>query len=52
MGVDKLTCTYLPQGPAPRFPHGWLKVSSSPKYPLYDWMDTPTMVEYALQIKC
>ena len=30
---------YLPQGPAKKFPHCWLKISRSPKYPHYEWVD-------------
>ena len=37
--LDKSTCTYIPQGLAPRFPDGWLKISGSPKYPHHDCMD-------------
>jgi hypothetical protein len=39
MGADKLALTYLPHGQAPWFPHGWLKMSGSPGYPTYDWVD-------------
>ena len=28
-----------PQGQALRFPHGWLKISGSPKHPPYNWVD-------------
>jgi hypothetical protein len=37
-GTDKAAGTYLPQGPAPRFRHGWFNISSSPGYPHYDWV--------------
>ena len=40
MGVDKQDGTYLPQGQAPRFPHGWLKIFGSPRY--------PTMIEWTI----
>ena len=33
MGIDKPTDTYLPWGQVPSFPHGWLKMSSSPNIP-------------------
>ena len=36
--VDKPTGVYLPQGQAPRFPDGWLKMSGSLGYPHYDWV--------------
>ena len=29
MGVDKLACSYLPQGKSPRFAHSWLKLFGS-----------------------
>ena len=35
--ADKQTGTYLPQGQAPMFPHGWLDIYESPRYPNYDW---------------
>ena len=38
--VDKVACIYLPQGQAPRFPHGWLKIFNSLGYiPHYDLVD-------------
>ena len=30
---------HLPQGQAPRFSHGWLKISSLLRYSRYDWVD-------------
>ena len=39
MDADKLVLTYVPHGQAPRFPHGWLKISGSPGYPTYDRVD-------------
>ena len=36
MGADKLASTYLPQGQAPRFSRGWLKISGLHGYPPYD----------------
>ena len=38
-GVDKPACTYSPPKTSPRFPHGLLKVSSSPKYPPCNYLD-------------
>lgn len=29
----------LSQGHAPKFPHGWFNIFSSPGYPSYDWVD-------------
>ena len=30
---------YLPQGQASNFPHDWLKISNSLRYPPYAWVD-------------
>ena len=38
-GTNELADTYLTQEQAPRFPHGWLKLSSSLGCPCYNWMD-------------
>ena len=37
--MDKPAVTDPPQGQAPRFPHGWWKISGSPRYPHHDWVD-------------
>ena len=50
MGINKLADTYLPQGVAPRFPHGWLKKFGSPGYPHYDKVDSTW--QSALEMKC
>ena len=39
-----------PQGQAPGFPHGWLKVSSSNGYPHYDWVGHSGRVHW--KMKC
>ena len=36
----------LPKGQAPRFPHGWLKISSSPGYPIMTGVDHGGRVQW------
>ena len=38
-GQTTLQLSYRPQGQVLRFSHGWLKISSGPKYHQYDWVD-------------
>ena len=36
---DKPAWKWFPQEQAPRFPHGWLKISGLPKYSHYNWVN-------------
>ena len=46
-GMDKPACTYLPQGQSPKFPHDWLKISSSSGYPTMIGLTIGPMLSWA-----